>query len=127
MTRQVLEVDELAPPEPDELPASPIPAAVAVERPPVTTLDRLRVPTPADRVVGWLVTLPGAISRSQSLHSNVLRFSMAKSRVLFEFMEFLKQEKKYWLMPIVVVFVLFGLLIVFSQSSAVAPFIYTLF
>jgi hypothetical protein len=52
---------------------------------------------------------------------------MAKSRVLSEFMQFLKQEKKYWLMPIVIVFVLFGLLIVFSQSSAVAPFIYTLF
>jgi hypothetical protein len=52
---------------------------------------------------------------------------MAKSRVLVEFMQFLKQEKKYWLMPIVIVFVLFGLLIVFSQSSAVAPFIYTLF
>jgi uncharacterized protein DUF5989 len=52
---------------------------------------------------------------------------MAKSRVIVEFVEFLKQEKKYWLMPIVVVFVLFGLLIVFSQSSAVAPFIYTLF
>jgi hypothetical protein len=52
---------------------------------------------------------------------------MAKSRVLSEFFLFLKQEKKYWLMPIVIVFVLFGLLIVFSQSSAVAPFIYTLF
>ena len=52
---------------------------------------------------------------------------MAKSRVLGEFWTFLKQEKKYWLMPIVIVFVLFGLLIVFSQSSAVAPFIYTLF
>ena len=52
---------------------------------------------------------------------------MSKSRVLAEFIEFLKQEKKYWLVPIVVVFVLFGLLIVFSQSSAVAPFIYTLF
>jgi hypothetical protein len=52
---------------------------------------------------------------------------MAKSRVLSEFFQFLKQEKKYWLMPIVIVFVLFGLLIVFSQSSAVAPFIYTLF
>ncbi len=52
---------------------------------------------------------------------------MAKSRVLKEFWQFLKQEKKYWLMPIVIVFVLFGLLIVFSQSSAVAPFIYTLF
>jgi hypothetical protein len=52
---------------------------------------------------------------------------MSKGRVLGEFFRFLKQEKKYWLVPIVVVFVLFGLLIVFSQSSAVAPFIYTLF
>ena len=52
---------------------------------------------------------------------------MSKSRVLTEFLQFLRQEKKYWLVPIVIVFVLFGLLIVFSQSSAVAPFIYTLF
>ena len=52
---------------------------------------------------------------------------MAKSRVLREFWEFLKQEKKYWLAPIVLVLVLFGLLLVFAQSSAVAPFIYTLF
>jgi len=52
---------------------------------------------------------------------------MAKSRVLSEFFQFLRQEKKYWLLPIVIIFVLFGLLIVFSQSSAVAPFIYTLF
>ncbi len=52
---------------------------------------------------------------------------MSKGRVLSEFVEFLKHEKKYWLVPIIVVFVLFGLLIVFSQSSAVAPFIYTLF
>jgi hypothetical protein len=52
---------------------------------------------------------------------------MAKSRVVSEFFQFHRQEKKYWLLPIVIVFVLFGLLIVFSQSSAVAPFIYTLF
>ena len=52
---------------------------------------------------------------------------MSKGHVLSEFLQFLKQEKKYWLVPIVVVFVLFGLLIVFSQSSAIAPFIYTLF
>jgi Family of unknown function (DUF5989) len=52
---------------------------------------------------------------------------MGNSRVISEFLMFLRQEKKYWLIPIVVVFVLFGLLIVFSQSSAVAPFIYTLF
>jgi Family of unknown function (DUF5989) len=52
---------------------------------------------------------------------------MAKSRVLGELFQFLRQEKKYWLVPIVIVFALFGLLIVFAQSSAVAPFIYTLF
>ena len=52
---------------------------------------------------------------------------MAKNRVLREFWQFLMAEKKYWLLPIVIVFVLFGLLIVFTQSSALAPFIYTLF
>ena len=52
---------------------------------------------------------------------------MSKSRVFGEFLAFLRHEKKYWLVPIVLVFVLFGLLLVFSQSSAVAPFIYTLF
>lgn len=52
---------------------------------------------------------------------------MAKVTVLREFWQFLKQEKKYWLAPIVVVLVLMGLLLAFAQSSAVAPFIYTLF
>ena len=52
---------------------------------------------------------------------------MAKSHVLRELWQFLKQERKYWLPPIVLVMVLFGLLLVFAQSSAVAPFIYTLF
>jgi hypothetical protein len=52
---------------------------------------------------------------------------MSKGRVLSEFWQFLRQEKKYWLAPIIVVFLLFGLLIVFSQSSAIAPFIYSLF
>lgn len=52
---------------------------------------------------------------------------MSKGRVLVELVQFLRQEKKYWLLPIVVIFVLFAILLVFSQSSAVAPFIYTLF
>lgn len=52
---------------------------------------------------------------------------MSKMRLVREFLQFLRAEKKYWLAPIVIVFVLLGLLIVFSQSSAVAPFIYTLF
>ncbi|MFI5179320.1 MAG: DUF5989 family protein [Vicinamibacterales bacterium] len=52
---------------------------------------------------------------------------MSKARLVGEFFQFLRTEKKYWLAPIVIVFVLLGLLIVLSQSSAVAPFIYTLF
>ena len=52
---------------------------------------------------------------------------MAKSDVLREFWAFLKYEKKYWLAPIVLVLLLLGLLLVFAQSSALAPFIYTLF
>ena len=52
---------------------------------------------------------------------------MSKTSVLAQFWQFLREEKKYWLLPVVIVFVLFGLLLVFSQSSAVAPFIYTLF
>ena len=44
-----------------------------------------------------------------------------------EFWEFLKVRKKYWLLPIIVVLVLFGGLIILSQGSAVAPFIYTIF
>jgi len=46
---------------------------------------------------------------------------------LKEFWEFLKIRKKYWLLPILLVLVLFGGLIVLSQGSAVAPFIYTIF
>ena len=46
---------------------------------------------------------------------------------LREFWEFLKERKKYWLLPIIIVLALFGILIVLSQGSAVAPFIYTLF
>lgn len=43
-----------------------------------------------------------------------------------EFWSFLMHNKKFWLIPIIVVFVLFGLLIVFGGSS-IAPFIYPLF
>ena len=44
-----------------------------------------------------------------------------------EFWEYLRERKKYWLLPIIVVLALFGMLIVLSQGSAVAPFIYTIF
>ena len=46
---------------------------------------------------------------------------------LKEFWEFLRERKKYWLIPIIMVLVLFGGLIILSQGSAVAPFIYAIF
>jgi hypothetical protein len=46
---------------------------------------------------------------------------------LGELWAFMKERKKFWLLPIVVVLVLFGTLLVLTQGSVVAPFIYTLF
>ena len=46
---------------------------------------------------------------------------------LLELWSFLKVRKKFWLLPILIMMVVFGGLIVLSQGSAVAPFIYTLF
>jgi len=40
---------------------------------------------------------------------------------------FMKERKKYWLLPVIIVLLILGLLIVFSSGSAIAPFIYTLF
>ena len=44
-----------------------------------------------------------------------------------EFWEFIKIRKKYWLLPIMLVLSLFGMLIVLTQGSIVAPFMYTIF
>lgn len=52
---------------------------------------------------------------------------MGKAHVLKEFWEFLKFRKKFWLAPIVLVLILLSLLIVVTQGSALAPFIYALF
>lgn len=46
---------------------------------------------------------------------------------LVQFWEFLKVRKKWWLGPIVGMLLLLGLLLVLTQGSAIAPFIYTLF
>ncbi len=46
---------------------------------------------------------------------------------LAELWHFMRVRKKFWLMPIIIMMVLFGGLLVLSQGSAVAPFIYTIF
>jgi hypothetical protein len=40
---------------------------------------------------------------------------------------FLQQRKKFWLLPLIVIILMFGALMVFASGSAIAPFIYTLF
>jgi hypothetical protein len=52
---------------------------------------------------------------------------MSKLSILAELWEFLKIRKKWWLMPIVFFLVLLGALIVLTQGSALAPFIYAIF
>ena len=52
---------------------------------------------------------------------------MSKLSIIKEFWLFLKERKKWWLLPIVIFLLLLGALIVFTEGSAIAPFIYTLF
>lgn len=52
---------------------------------------------------------------------------MGNRSLLGEVWDFLKVRKAWWLAPIIIMLILVGLLIVFSQSSAVSPFIYALF
>ncbi|MFA7402496.1 MAG: DUF5989 family protein [Pelobacteraceae bacterium] len=47
--------------------------------------------------------------------------------ILIEFWQFLKERKKWWLLPMIVVLLLVGLLITMTSGTAIAPFIYTLF
>ena len=49
------------------------------------------------------------------------------SEFLKEFIRFLLKRKKFWLIPIIFVLLIFGGLIVLTQGTAVAPFIYTIF
>jgi competence protein ComGC len=52
---------------------------------------------------------------------------MANQNIVSEFWEFLKVRKRFWLLPIILVLLLFSVLIVFTESSVIAPFIYALF
>jgi hypothetical protein len=46
---------------------------------------------------------------------------------VLELLSFMRERKKYWLLPIIIMLVIFGGLIILAKGSAVAPFIYTLF
>jgi hypothetical protein len=52
---------------------------------------------------------------------------MSKMAIVGEFWMFMRQNKKWWLLPIVMVLLMFGTLLVFAGGSVLAPFIYTIF
>jgi hypothetical protein len=52
---------------------------------------------------------------------------MSKVQVVAELWQFMRENKKLWLAPIVITLVVVGLLLAVAKSSAIAPFIYTLF
>ncbi len=52
---------------------------------------------------------------------------MSRTRVFVELWQFMKYHKKFWLAPIIIVLVVIGFLLVVVGSSALAPFVYTLF
>jgi hypothetical protein len=53
--------------------------------------------------------------------------SMGRFQIVAEYFAFLRQEKKWWMFPIAAVLLLFGSLVLLTQGSPLAPFIYTLF
>ena len=57
----------------------------------------------------------------------VLKNVIGGADTIGELLQFLWERKLWWMIPMMTVFVIFGLLLVFTQGSALAPFIYTLF
>ena len=54
-------------------------------------------------------------------------FLMKRFQLLYEMWLFLRENKKLWLVPMILTLVLIGGLLIFAQSSALAPFIYSIF
>ncbi|HZB25081.1 MAG TPA: DUF5989 family protein [Vicinamibacterales bacterium] len=52
---------------------------------------------------------------------------MAQAGLVSEMWAFMRERKKWWLLPVIVMLLIVGSLLVFAQGSALAPFIYTIF
>ena len=57
----------------------------------------------------------------------MMKSLVARIGIMGELLQFFLHHKWWWLTPMVLVLLLFGILVIFTQSSAIAPFIYTLF
>lgn len=56
-----------------------------------------------------------------------IRRLAGRSAIVGELFQFLWQQRLWWMIPMMIVLLLFGLLLIFAQSSPLAPFVYTLF
>ena len=63
----------------------------------------------------------------ESINENNSIVTLFEMDFLIEFWRFLRIRKKYWLLPTIIVLIIFGGLIILTQGTAVAPFIYTIF
>ena len=81
--------------------------------------------------VSEIVRADNCIRRRKGTDDRVGRsrgnFEMAKQSLIRDFIGFIKHEKKWWLVPLLIILMLVGVLIVFAQSSPLAPFIYPFF
>jgi len=68
-----------------------------------------------------------SIAHSDSDLGKPPEYTRAQLDLVKDMWAFLSVRKKFWLLPIMIIMILFGALLVLAQSSAVAPFIYTLF
>ncbi len=64
---------------------------------------------------------------SRSKNQQKKKRKNTKLSIVAEFWQFMRVRKKFWLAPIVIFLLLLGLLVVFTEGSAIAPFIYALF
>jgi hypothetical protein len=57
----------------------------------------------------------------------MIEVTMSKFRLIKEFFQYIGENKKLWLIPLIVILALVGLVVLVSQSPALAPFIYSIF
>ena len=81
----------------------------------------------APAAVGTPVTDPGAAAAKNDIPTTKPAEEDVSDSILSEFFLFLKEEKKWWLAPLILVLVALGGIIIFAEGSAIAPFIYTIF
>jgi hypothetical protein len=83
-------------------------------------------------IIARLKTNPGAARIALYLRRRAGQFEptsnhMGRLSIIKEFLEFLRERKKWWIAPIVLFLLVLGGLLIFAKGSALAPFIYSLF